>query len=184
MCLSLQSYYLCGKDSHFWFLLYSLAHNSVVMTAVLWNYQKSSSCCSVAKSCPTLCIPMDCSMLGFPGLLYFPELKSVSIESVVLSNHLILYCPLLLPPSIFPRIFSKSALRIRWPKYWSFSFNISPSNEYSGLISFRIDWLDLLAVQGTLKSLLQHHSAKASMLILDLAQNSDYYNTGCLYFWI
>ena len=83
------------------------------------------------------------------------------------SNHLILCCPLLLLPSIFPsiRVFSNEAtLRVRWPKYWSFSFNISPSNEYSRLISFRMDWLDLLAVQGTLKSLLQHHSSKASIL--------------------
>ena len=93
-------------------------------------------------------------------------LKFMSVESVMPSNHLILCCPLLLP-SIFPRIrvFSNElVLRIRWPKYWSFSFNISPSNEYSGLISFRMDWLDLLAVQGTLKSLLQHHSSKASIL--------------------
>ena len=91
----------------------------------------------------------------------------MSIKSVMPSNHLILYCPLLLPPSIFPsiRVFSnESALCIRWPKDWSFSFNNSPSNEYSGLISFRIDGLDLLAVQGTLKSLLQHHSSKASIL--------------------
>ena len=91
----------------------------------------------------------------------------MSIESVMLSNHLILCRPLLLLPSIFPsiRVFSnESALRITWPKYWSFSFNISPSNEHSGLISFRMDWLDLLAVQGTLKSLLQHHSSKASIL--------------------
>ena len=94
-------------------------------------------------------------------------LKLMPIESVMPSNHLILCCPLLLPPSIFPsiRVFSnESALRIRWPKYWSFSFNISPSNEYSGQISFRMDWFDLLAVQGTLKSLLQHHSSKASIL--------------------
>ena len=94
-------------------------------------------------------------------------LKFVSIESVMLSNHLILRHPLLLLPSIFPsiRVFSnKSALRIRWPKYWSFSYSISPSNEYSGLISFRIVWFDLLAVQGTLKSLLQHHNSKASIL--------------------
>ena len=94
-------------------------------------------------------------------------LKLMSIESVMPSNHLILCCPLFLPPSIFPsiRVFSnESALHIRWPKYWSFSFNISPSNEYSGLISFRMDRLDLLAVQGTLKSLLQHHSSKASIL--------------------
>ena len=94
-------------------------------------------------------------------------LKLMSIELVMPSNHFILCHPLLLPPSIFPslRIFSNElVLGIRWPKYWSFSFNISPSNEYSELISFRIDWLDLLAVQGTLKSLLQHHSSKASLL--------------------
>ena len=94
-------------------------------------------------------------------------LRLTSLESVTPSNHLILCYPLLLPPSIFPsiRVFSnESALRIRWPKYWSFSFSISPSNVYSGLISFRIDWFDLLAVQGTLKSLLQHHSSKASIL--------------------
>ena len=94
-------------------------------------------------------------------------LKLMSVESVIPSNHLIFCRPLILPPSIFPsiRLFSnESDLCIRWPKYWSFSFNISPSNEYSGLISLRMDWLDLLAVQGTLKSLLQHHSSKASIL--------------------
>ena len=93
--------------------------------------------------------------------------KPMSIESVMPSNHLILCHPLLLPPSIFPSIWvfsNESVLCIRWPKYWSFSFNISPSNEHLGLISFRMDWLDLLAVQGTLKSLLQHHSSKASIL--------------------
>ena len=93
--------------------------------------------------------------------------KFMSIESVMPSNHLILYRPLLLPPSIFPsiRVFSnESALHIRWPKYWSFSFNISPSNEHPGLISIRMDWWDLLAVQETLRSLLQHHSSKASIL--------------------
>ena len=91
----------------------------------------------------------------------------MSIESVMPSNHLILWHPLLLLPSVFPsiRVFSnESALRIRWPKYWSPSFSISPSNEHPGLISFRMDWLDLLAVQGTLKNLLQHHSSKASIL--------------------
>ena len=94
-------------------------------------------------------------------------LKLMSIELVMPSNHFILCCPLLLLPSIFPsiRVFSnESVLHIRWPKYWSFIFSISPSNKYSGLISFRMDWLDLLAVQGTLKSLLQHHSSKASIL--------------------
>ena len=94
-------------------------------------------------------------------------LKLMCIDSVMPSNHLILCCPLLFLPSIFPSIrdFSnESVLRIRWPEYWSFSFSIRPSNEYSGLISFRMDWLDLLAVQGTLKSLLQHHSSKASIL--------------------
>ena len=100
-------------------------------------------------------------------------LKLMSIESVMPSNHLILYCPLLFLPSILPsiRVFSnESALRIRWPKYWSFSFNISPSNEYSGLISFRMDWLNLLAVQGTLKSLFQHHSSKANAKWASLLQ--------------
>ena len=93
-------------------------------------------------------------------------LKLMSVESVMPSNHPILCHPLLLLPSIFPsiRVFSNELVRIRWPKYWSFSFNISPSNAYSGLISFKMDWLDLHAVQGTLKSLLQHHSSKASIL--------------------
>ena len=120
---------------------------------------------SVTQSCPTLCDPMDCST---PGLLvhHWSPLKLISIELVMPSNHLILCHPLLLPPSAFPhiRVFSyESVLCIRWPKYWSFS--ISPSNEYSGLISFRMDWLDLLEVQGTLRSLLQHHSSKASILL-------------------
>ena len=99
-------------------------------------------------------------------------LKLMSIELVISSNHLILCHPLLLLPSTFPsiRVFSnESALHIRWPKYWSFTFRISPSNEYSGLISFRIDWLDLFAVQGTLKSLLQCHSSKASILCTQLS---------------
>ena len=111
---------------------------------------------------------MDCSMPGFPVHHQLLELaQSMATESVMPSNHLILCRPLLLPPSIFPsiRVFSsESALRIRWPKYWSFSFNISPSNEHPGLISFRMDWLDIFAVQGTLKSLLQHHSSKALIL--------------------
>ena len=113
--------------------------------------------------------PHDHGTPGFPVHHQLPEsTKPMSIESVMPSNHLILCRPLLLLPSIFPsiRVFSnKSVLHIRWPKYWSFSFNISPSNEHPGLISFRMDWLDLLAVQGTLKSLLQHHSSKASILL-------------------
>ena len=103
------------EDSHFWFLLYSLAHNSVVMTAVLWNYRKSSYCCSVAKSCPTLCIPMDCGMLGFP------ELKFVSIESVMLSNHLIICCPLLLLPSNYIKSLSYLWISGKW-LIWSFVY--------------------------------------------------------------
>ena len=122
---------------------------------------------SVAQSCVTLCDPMDCSTPG-PSITNLLSLFTLmSIESVMPSNHLILRCPLLLLPSIFPgiRVFSnESVLHIRWPKYWSFSFSISPSNEYSGMISFRMDWLDLLAVQGTLKSLLQPYSSKASIL--------------------
>ena len=111
---------------------------------------------------------MDCSTPGFPVCHQFPEFVQLKpIKSVMPSNHLILCHPLLLLPPIFPSIwvFSKeSILRIRWPKIWNFSFSISPSNEYPGLISFRMGWLDLLAVQGTLKSLLQHHSSNASIL--------------------
>ena len=111
---------------------------------------------------------MDCSTPGHPVHHQLPELlKLMFIESVVPSNHLIPCHPLLLLPSIFSsiRVFSnESVLHIRWPKYWNFSFNISPSNEYSGLIPFKKDWLDLLAVQQILKSLLQHHSSKASIL--------------------
>ena len=123
---------------------------------------------SVAQSCQTLCNPMDCSTPGLPVHHQLLEFTQTHVhESVMPSNHLILCCPLLLLPSIFPsiRVFSnESVFHIRWPKYWSVSFSISPYNEYSGLISFRMDWLDLLAVQGTLKSLLQHHSSKASIL--------------------
>ena len=122
---------------------------------------------SVAQLCPTLGDPMNCSTPGLPvhhQLLEFTQTQF--IELVMPSNHLILCHPLLLP-SVFPsiRVFSnESILHIKWPKYWSFSFCISPSNEYSGLNSFRMDWLDLLAVQRTLKSLLHHHSSKASIL--------------------
>ena len=123
---------------------------------------------SVAQSCLTLCHPMNRSMPGLPVHHQHPEFtQTQSIESVMSSSHLILCCPLFLLPPIPPsiRVFSnKSTLRMRWPKYWSFSFSIIPSNEHPGWISFRMDWLDLLAVQGTLKSLLQHHSSKASTL--------------------
>ena len=125
-------------------------------------------CCSVGESCPPLCDPRTvarqtplCSAVSRTVLTF------MSIESMMPSNHLILCRPLLLLPSIFPsiRVFSNDlAIRIRWPKDWSFSFSIHPSNEYSGLVSFRIDWFDLSAVQGNLKSLLQHHSRKASIL--------------------
>ena len=133
---------------------------------ILRSLPKAICCCLVAKSCPILCHPMDCSTPGFSVLHYLSEFAHSCPLSQWTCNHLILCRPLLLP-SIFPniRVFSnESALPIRWPKYWSFSFNSSPSNEHPGLISFRMDWLDLLAVQGTLKSLLQHHSSKASIL--------------------
>ena len=122
---------------------------------------------SVAQLCPTLFDPMNWSMPGLPVHHQLPEFTQTHVHPVMPSSHLILCCPLLLlcpiPPSI--RVFSnESTLRMRWPKYWSFSFSIIPSKEIPGLISFRMDWLDLLAVQGTLKSLLQHHSSKASIL--------------------
>ena len=122
---------------------------------------------SVAQSCPTLCDPMDAHQASLSITNSRNLFKFMSIKSVMPSNHLIFCHPLLLLPSIFPSIsiFSnESILCIRYPKYWSFSFSISFSNEYSELISFRMDWFDLLAVQGTLKSLLQHHSSKASIL--------------------
>ena len=122
---------------------------------------------SVAQSCLTLCNPVDCSTPGLPVITSSRSLpKLMSIESVMPSNHLILCRPFLFLLSIFPsiRVFSnESALCIRWPKYWRFRCNISPSNEHSGLISFRMDWLDLRVVQGSIKSLLQQHSSKASI---------------------
>ena len=123
---------------------------------------------SVVQLCPTLCNPMDCSMPGLPVHHQLPELAQTQVHwtsDAIQPSHP-LY-PLLLLPSIFAgmKVFSnESVLRIRWPKFWSFSFSISPSSEHPGLISFRMDWLDLHAVQGTLKSLLQHHSSKASIL--------------------
>ena len=123
---------------------------------------------SDAQLCLTLCNPMDCSMPGFLSIINSQTLlKLMSIEPVIPFNHLILCHPLLLVPSIFPsiRVFSnESVLPIRWPEYWSFSFSISPSDEYSGLISFRMDWLDLFAGQGTLKRLFQQHSSTGSIL--------------------
>ena len=152
------SYYSCGETSHLKIILnsyqlsliytricsvQSLSHVQLFVTP--WTAARQASLSTNSQSLP----------------------KLMSIESVVLSNHLIFCRALLLPPSIFPsiRVFSiESALCIRWPKYWSFSFSISASNEHPGLISFRMDWLDLLAVQRTLKSLLQHHNSKASIL--------------------
>ena len=121
---------------------------------------------SVAQSCPTLCNPMN-RKASLSIINSRSSLRLMSIKSVMPSSHLILCCPFLLLPPIPPsiRVFtSESTLRMRWPKYWSFSLSISPSNEHPGLISFRMDWLDLLAVRGTLESLLQHHSSKASIL--------------------
>ena len=123
-------------------------------------------CCSVTKSCLTLCNPMDCSTPGFPVHHQLPELAQTHVHQI--GDAIQPSYPLSSPsPSIFLsiRVFSnESVLHIRWPKYWHFSFSISPSNEHPGLISFRLDWLDLLAVQGTLKGLIKHHSSKASIL--------------------
>ena len=128
-----------------------------------------SFCCAVAQLCLTLCNPMDCRHQASLSFTFSWSLfKLMSIESAMPSNYLILCHPFLLLTSIFPSILvfsNESALCIRWPKYWSFSFSIRPINEYSGLIFLRIDWFYLLAVQETLKSLLQHHSSKASILL-------------------
>ena len=124
-------------------------------------------CCSVAKLCLTLCDPVNYSTQGFSVLQHLPELAQLRFESVMSSNHLILCHFLILLPSMFPSItvFSNELeLHIRWPEYWNFSFSVSPSSEYSGLIFFGIDWFDLLVVQGTLKSLLQNHNSKASII--------------------
>ena len=137
------------------------------------------ACCSVAKSCPALCNPTDCNTPGFPVLQCLPELAQTHTHWI---SDAILCCPLLLLPSIFPsiRVFSNEmAPYIRWPTCWSFIFSLSPSSEYSGLISFRIDWFDL-ASQGTLKSLLQHNSTKASSLwrsAFFIVQRSHLYTT-------
>ena len=134
---------------------------------ILRSFQWDQSVSSVAQLCPTLCDSMDWSTPGLPVHHQLPYFAQTHVHWVGPSNHLILCHTLLFPLSVFPsiRVFSnESVICIRWPKYWSFSFNISPSNEYSGLISFRMDWLDLLAVQGTLKSLLQHHRSEASLL--------------------
>ena len=142
--------------------------NSLSFQVLKFSCRNNIQFSSVTQSCRTLCNPMNHSMPGLPAITNSRSLlKLMFIESVMPSSHLILCCPLLLLPPIPPsiRVFSsETTLRIRWPKYWSFSFNISPSNEHPGLISFRMDWLDLLAVQGTLKSLLQHHSSKGSIL--------------------
>ena len=142
-----------------------------ITTSTTWEIQFTS----VAQLCPALYDTMDCSTSGFSVCQQLPELTQTQVHRAGdPSNHLILYHPLLLPPSIFPsiRVFSnESVLYIRWPEDWSFSFSISPSNEYSGLISFRMDWLDLLAIQGTLKSLfsnttVQKHQSFSAQLSL------------------
>ena len=142
---------------------------NITPTCCFWwrkmnRHADQSQFSSVAQACPTLCDHLNCSMSGFPVHHQLLELAQTHVYWLVMpSNHLILCHPLLLLPSIFPsiRVFSnESVLPIRWPKYWNFSFSINSSSEYSGLISFRVDWLDLLAVQGTLKSLLQHYSLK------------------------
>ena len=167
-CVQQRAFYLQSSPAH--------GQNNRLEIDLLEHQGQFIQFSSVTQSCPTLWDPMDCSI---PGSLFITNsqslLKLISNESLILSNHLILCHPLFLPPSMFPsiRVFSnESVLRIRWPKYWSFSFSISPSNELgwngismkSGLVSFRIDWLDLLPVQETLKSHLQHHSSNASIL--------------------
>ena len=159
------------KTDYLYFLQTTQWHHinsSILARVVLFTPSVSQSVSSVAQSCLTLCDPMNRSMPGFPVHHQLQEFTQTHVHWVVMpSSHLILSCPFLLLPSIPSsiRVFSnESTLHMRWPKYWSFNFSISPSNEHLGLISFRTDWLDLLAVQETLKSLLQNHSSKASIL--------------------
>ena len=147
--------------------------NPGIFQATFWYSKRTTlrgsvQSSSVAQSCPTLCGPMNRSKPGLPVHHQLPDFTQIYVSLVMPSGHLILCRPLLLLPPIPPSIrvlSNESTLRIRWPKYWRFSFSISPSSEHPGLISFRMDWLDLLAVQGTLKSLLQYHSSKPSILL-------------------
>ena len=151
-------------QNHFGIIFY----NHILNSPGIYARENHCYCCSVAKSCPPLVTPRTAACQASLSITNSHSLlKLMPIDLVMPSNHLILWCPLFLLPSIFPsmRVFSNEpALHMGWPKYWSFSFSISPSNDYSGLISFRIDRFDVLAVQGTLKSLLQYHSSKASIL--------------------
>ena len=148
--------------------MHIFSHQLFLMSWIIWN-NFPSQFSSVTQLCLTLCNPMDCSTPGLPVHQQLPVFTQIHVHWVGDAiNHLILCRPLLLLPSIFPsiRVFSnESVICMRWPEYWSFSFSVSPSNEYSGLISFRVDWFDLLSGQGTLKSLLQHHSSKASIFL-------------------
>ena len=156
-----QIYYNQKNELILW--LFSINHDSQLKKVSCWYSVQFSS---VAQLCLTFVTTARQASLFITSSWSLPKL--MSIESVISSNHLILCHPLLLLPSIFLsiRVFSnESALHIRWPKYWSFGFNISPSNEYPGLISFRMDWLDLLSVHGTLKSLLQYHNSRTSILL-------------------
>ena len=151
------------------FLLHTMGRLSLTETKSFFHhFVKICCCCSVPKSCSALRNPMDCSMAGFLVLHYLPKFAQTPVELVMPPTHLILCHPLLLLLSTFPsiRVFSnESTLRMTWSKYWTFSLSISPSNEHPGLISFRMDWLDLLAVQGTLKTLLQHYSSTTGKTI-------------------
>ena len=174
----LQSWWWTGRPGVLWFMgSQRVGHDWA--TDLIWlpflrlitlsSLDCGDCCCfSAAQLCPTLCDPMNRSTPGLPVHHQLPEFTQTHVHRVMMpSSHLILFRPLLLLPPIPPsiRVFSnESALHMRWPKYWRFSFSICLSNEHPGLISFRMDWLDLLAVQGTLKSLLQHHSSKASIL--------------------
>ena len=165
--INIDTYLLIWFDFKVLILCSALYSLPTVRWIISSSFSQHLCCrCSVAQLCPTLCDPMDCSMPGLPVHHQVPELTQTHVHWV--GDAIQPSYPLSSPssPSIFPsfKVFSnESVLRIRWPKDWSFSFSISPSNEYSGLISFTMDWLDVLAVQGTLKSLLQYHSSKASI---------------------
>ena len=159
------------RFSYAWIVMYKIEQSSMILVAEDWKLANMHQCCSVTQLCPIICDHMDCSMIGFPALHCLPEFAQVHVhwhwvsDGTPPSHPMMSFPPSALKLSQHQALLSKeSAVWIRWQEYWSFGFSISPPNECSGLISLNVDWFDLLAFQGTLRNMLQHHSLKASVL--------------------